>query len=65
MFSHEAVLAVEQLSYVDLVNLNLFQSVRQRESVLANLKANNADLERDVRRLQERKRLLERVSFNS
>lgn len=36
-------------------------SVRQRESVLANLKANNADLERDVRRLQERKRLLERA----
>ncbi|KAG0584268.1 hypothetical protein KC19_3G198200 [Ceratodon purpureus] len=34
-------------------------SVRQRESVLANLKANNADLERDVRRLQERQKLLE------
>lgn len=39
--------------------------MRQRESVLSNLKANNADLEKDVRRFQERKRLLEKVSAES
>lgn len=41
---------------------NPFQTITQRESVLARLKENNADLEKDVKRLQERKSLLEKVS---
>jgi hypothetical protein len=40
----------------------IFQTLKQHATTLEHLKANNADLEKDVQRVQERKKLLEKVT---
>ncbi len=40
----------------------ILQTLKQHATTLEHLKANNADLEKDVQRVQERKKLLEKVT---